>query len=77
MIPCRTLHFPFLNRGALASTNPKLVKTQAFKVTLNFVLAPLCPPSPQTHAHFMSCLSTQTFDVLRSACLAMIQLRNY
>ena len=41
MVSCRNLHFPFLNRGALDSTNPKLVKTQAFKVTLNFSLAPL------------------------------------
>ena len=44
MLPCRNLHFPFLHRGEQDFTNSKLVKTQAFKVTLNFDLAPLCPP---------------------------------
>ena len=41
MVPCRNLHLPFLNRSEWDFTNSKLVKSQAFKVTLNFGLAPL------------------------------------
>ena len=66
MIPCRNLRFPFLPRVERDDTNSKLVKNQAFKVTPNFGLSPLCP------LHFLEPCDNVSFFKFSGNCYRLI-----